>query len=241
MNVKQIFTFLLLANIFMMPAHSKEKLNSANSLTTCQNRETCVTTHISTHSDNHENWTPQQYKNDKISKGQLAAAEYFFFFNWMSKKKVTNQVISKGKDAAETCFQGVLPGMITSVSVSPAPSPSAVVSLPVWAPHIQEPALSMALAGRQKYFHPEVGVSACLCVCSTSGSCSPSFWEVLPERVSSWGAVGEIREFSSEMWLKDTFRTSQNNDVYRELQIIPVRHRLKPITRKSGLISGTLF
>lgn len=156
-----------------------------------------------------------------------------FFFNGMSKKKVANQAISKGEDAAETCFQ-------TSVSVSPASSPGVVVSLPVWAPHIQEPALSMALAGRQKYFHAEVGVWTCLCVCSTSGSCSPS-WEVLLKRVSSWGAVGEIREFSSEMWLKDTFRTSQNNDVYRELQIIPVRHRLKPITRKSGLISGTIF
>lgn len=30
MNVKQIFTFLLLVNIFMMPGHSEEKINSVN-------------------------------------------------------------------------------------------------------------------------------------------------------------------------------------------------------------------
>lgn len=140
-------------------------------------------------------------KMTRFQKIRSAATDFWGFF-WMSKKKETNQVIYKGEDAAETLFQGVLLGMITCVSLSPTPSPGAAVSLPVWAFHTQGPALSKALAGKQKHFHAEVGVWTCLCVCSTSGSCSTSFWEVLLEwrsflRCSWWNQRNSLG-----MWLK---------------------------------------
>lgn len=57
MNVKQIFTFLLLVNTFMMPAHSKERINSANRLKKIYQQivlkhvkiERCVSAHTDPH------------------------------------------------------------------------------------------------------------------------------------------------------------------------------------------------
>lgn len=145
----------------------------------------------------------------------------------LKKKKATNKrairkrllkwAIYRGRVLQDSPFQRVLLWASTSRSASPGCQPWRGSDSACKGSHTRGAALSVASAGRQKPFHAEVSAWTCLCVCSTGGSLCPSERSCQSGGPSP-GAVGETRELSLGMQLRGTFRTSQNNNIYRELQ-----------------------